>query len=102
MSQPKYTPGPWTLEPSGPNGALAHCQTIVGATKDNGWATIIGYVRRDLPHDARLIAAAPELYEFLASFDAGRMTPEEMNRLTVIFNKIRGGPPVFKPEGPNE
>jgi len=64
MSQ--HTPGPWTWEP--PNGIPAdgYDARVLGA--ENGYT--VGWVR---PHNARLIAAAPELLAALEDLlDLGR------------------------------
>lgn len=68
MSAPKWTPGPWRAEPMGKVFAIRPGQTgfLLASTCDS-----IGYdsgkYLGEAEADARLIAAAPELYEALAS-----------------------------------
>jgi hypothetical protein len=61
MSEVKHTRGPWTFSYYGFNG---YCITTVGGTH---LATSILYKRDGGEANARLIATAPEMYEYIAS-----------------------------------
>lgn len=65
MSEAKFTPGPWSLDrehsPDDSYGHWYHRITAGHGYSENGFR-LSGIVN---PHDAHLIAAAPELYEAL-------------------------------------
>lgn len=67
MSAPQFTPGPWLADPVVPNAKRAFY--IVGNLDGNNATVDIGTVGPTLSPraeaNARLIAAAPELYEAL-------------------------------------
>lgn len=51
MSQPKHTPGPWSVDPESED---AEAFVIFGPEKDNGWCSLIACLakRSDLPVEA--------------------------------------------------
>lgn len=60
----KHTPGPWVVAY---DEVQLHGSTIAELTKENQWNTSAGIVTEVMPWqaNARLIAAAPELLEFV-------------------------------------
>lgn len=66
MSAPKWTPGPWRAEPMGKVFAIRPGQTgflLVSTCDSIGYDS--GKYLGEAEADARLIAAAPELFEAL-------------------------------------
>lgn len=69
MSEPKWTPGPWECVIGAANTSeRLVVQTATPRTKGRHYAVARCYANLagDSPHNARLIAAAPELYAALA------------------------------------
>ncbi len=66
MSEAKFTPGPWSLDrehsPDDSYGHWYHRITAGHGYSENGFR-LSGIVN---PHDAHLIAAAPDMYEVLS------------------------------------
>lgn len=76
MSDTKWTPGPWVIDPATRPAEVCTIHGLsVEKTDGQGWAYVrgeLGYWGAD--HDeqmanAHLIAAAPELYEALTAFE---------------------------------
>jgi hypothetical protein len=80
MSQ--HTPGPWTWEP--PNGIPAdgYDARVLGA--ENGYT--VGWVR---PHNARLIAAAPDLLAVLERICRAQERCAGDNPLDALIDEAR-------------
>lgn len=71
MKEKKHTPGPWHIQ---------H-RTIVGPGGEN-WgpiATVAGNARLDNEANARLIAAAPEMFDVLIALDSFIRTAEKLS-----------------------
>ena len=96
----QHTPGPWIHNPRAePQNADRHiCVNI-----PSGFARVIALVKQtavdDAVANARLIAAAPEMYDFLAHLDelwtlqAGHKASldDDRARLRALLAKIEGG-----------
>ena len=93
----RFTPGPWASEDCTPGGNKGLCfavkseHTIIAKTTD-GW--------KEAQANARLIAAAPELYEQCKLFERAIVELmmqgetggyEELEKLREILAKIDGG-----------
>lgn len=73
MSDTKFTPGPWTVGEVRHAGAF---QLVTAGAKGYVCEVRCGYIGNELDHDtrkanARLIAAAPDLYEALEVIAGG-------------------------------
>ncbi|MBM6396167.1 hypothetical protein JQC79_10440 [Ochrobactrum anthropi] len=94
MMDTKFTPGPWSLSqentPADDYGYWYHRITAGHGYSGNGF-DICGIIN---PHDAHLMAAAPELYEALeaAANSAGfqYMWPATRSKVEEALAKARG------------
>jgi hypothetical protein len=82
MSERRYTPGPWEVREV--DGLFAVCHR-------EGWVLESDDVEQDRA-DARLIAAAPEMFELLEDIDnrIGEITEEAWDRLQAILKRVKG------------
>lgn len=96
MSAPQFTPGPWF--PNTPSNRRVFMPNDTVEIKAAGGLVACLYAE-NWPHgqderNARLIAAAPELYEALAEFvagaDAGHVSVEADNAARAALAKARG------------
>lgn len=89
----KHTPAPWGIEPDNPHklviwrdnyGVLAEVFTTISDGSDEEHA--MGEA------NAHLIAAAPEMYDLLASIenDAGQVPEWLWNRIQAVLKRARG------------
>ncbi len=75
MSEPKFTPGPWYVKPREEIKSMygsSYTRTTILDSQDGGYSPrhVIAQIARGNGKEeanARLIAAAPEMYEFLNS-----------------------------------
>ena len=82
MSERSYTPGPWEVREVDGLFAIAH---------PNGWVLESNDVEQDRA-DARLIAAAPEMFDLLVDIDnrIGEITEEAWDKLQAIIKRVKG------------
>ena len=82
MSERSWTPGPWEVREVDGLFAIAH---------PSGWVLESNDVEQDRA-DARLIAAAPEMFELFVDIDnrIGEITEEAWDKLQAIIKRVKG------------
>lgn len=84
----KHTPGPWKYQPAHlTNDLLEVDENYIRITAGDGYLEngfeVTGFMR---PANARLIEAAPEMYDMLKAFAAG--TPPVYEDMINLLNRI--------------
>lgn len=77
MSDTKFTPGPWTINPTGPhwnNPELCNLEINYGSDHECVCDTVYHMA------DAQLIAAAPDLYEALVALQSAAKQSTAIDR----------------------
>jgi hypothetical protein len=79
----RFTPAPWRVQ------RIYEQLAYIILAKGDGIEREIAQVHVS-EANANLIAAAPEMYNFLSTLPWGQLTPEQLERLGPILGKARG------------
>lgn len=95
MASPKFTPGPWPMKNTGDGKRIIIGEGLVEGP--NGYEVAEVY-SDDCPREvaeanARLIAAAPDLYDFVATIenDDGKIPDWLWKKRNALLARARGG-----------
>lgn len=89
----QYTPGPWAQHLGRSRHPRFHVQTFAGyQIASTPPVSLMGVEAAEQEQNARLISAAPDMYEALrAIFEGTGMTGENMDKARAALAKAEGG-----------